>query len=142
MSITFLWLLALPFGAAFQPVNACQNIIVGSQPVEEVQICPAPVTIYVTEDADGWHIQVWGSATANSTEPLIAATIPDDDLAPESTTLLDSASSGGVRALLYRLDTGEYEVLAGPDSAGQMYDLVFSLPPNGQEIRQDFIIAE
>lgn len=138
--LTFLalfWLLA-----PFQQSEVCQHVIISSQPVEETPVCPAPVTTYISQDAAGWQVQIWDNATANNPEPVIAVSISEDAPHPPGTVLLDMARRGGVHVLLYQLETGDYEVLAGPDATGQMYALVFSLPPDSQPRQQEFMLAE
>ena len=95
----------------------------------------------MTEADDGWQIAIWDNAAANSADPAIAATIADPSAAPDTTTLLDSYHQEGSNVLLFHLDSGAYEILAGPDSQGEMYDLIFTLPLDGQDIRQDFALA-
>lgn len=139
--IHWLWLFLLP-AAGLQPQDAaCQNVILRSETVDEQVNCPAPVTTYLSETENGWHIDIWNNAAANE-QSLLAVTILTAAAPPRSTTLLGVYDRPDLNVLLYQLDTGEFEVLAGPDAQGEMFDLIFSLPPNGQEIRQDFIIAE
>ncbi len=136
------WMLVFPLAAPAQQASICQHVIVTSQPVEEIPVCPAPVTTYVSEDESGWQVQIWDNATANNPEPVIAVSISEDAPHPPGTVLLDRARRGGVHVLLYQLETGDYEVLAGPDATGQMYALVFSLPPDSQPRQQEFMLAE
>jgi hypothetical protein len=141
MLICIACLLVLPVGMASLQDDVCQNIIDSSQPVEEIQTCPAPVTTYVTEADEGWQIAIWDNAAANSADPAIAATIPDPASPPGQTALLESYHQAGINVLLYHLDSGDFEILAGPDAQGAMYDLIFTLPLDGQETRQDFALA-
>lgn len=145
MSIVFhlLWVFVLSAGLALQQDDVCQNLVIRTEPVEEIQLCSSPVITYLTETADGWQIAVWNNtASSHSDEPLIDVVVADGDPAPDSPVLLGSYSRRGLHVLLLQLDSGAYEVLAGPDARGQMYDLIFTLPPDGQETRQDFTIAE
>ncbi|MBZ0301176.1 MAG: hypothetical protein K8J31_15620 [Anaerolineae bacterium] len=139
--IHWLWLFLLPVAGVLPQDKACQNVIVRSETVNEQVNCPAPVTTYLSEADDGWHIDIWNNAAVND-QSLLAVTVLSDAVLSESTTLLGTYDRPGLNVLLYQLDTGEFEVLAGPDAQGQMFDLIFSLPPNGQEKRQDFLIAE
>lgn len=95
--------------------------------------CDTPVATYVTETPAGWQIEVWQD------EALIV--YETAEFVPDQTELLAMADDGDGQVLLYQLASGEYAVFAGPTVTGRMYSLLFTLPPDGAEYRQDFIIA-
>lgn len=120
----------------------CQDLIVSSQPAAEVIVCPSPVTTYISEVEDGWQIDIWDNAALQSTEPLISLIADENAPQPDQPLLLDSYHDAGRHVLLYQDENGAYNVLAGPDAQGQMLDLMFTLPPEGDVSRQDFALAE